>query len=366
MKLLFCIPLMCGGGAERVMALLCNGLSARGHEVVLATDTKQESFYSLDKKIRLVSLYPDLASGGNIFRKIYYNLFLLYPKIRTVIKKEKPDVIISFLYILNPKVILASRFLNIQVVYCEHTNFINNRTWLKTIRRVYINKLADKVTVLTQRDFDLLKGKLNNMEIMPNPISFPVCNIFNVFRKKVVLAVGNLNAYEGKGFLGLIKAWSSIASKNKDWTLCIAGRGSEKSMYILRNLIEECKLESQVKLLGEIKDIELLYRTSTIFVLSSKNEGLPMVLMEAMSQGCACVSFDISTGPREIIDDGVDGILVKENDFGELMEKIEWLISDEEMCRKLGEKAMLSMNRYSLPVILDKWESLLSGVRNEN
>ena len=82
MKLLFCIPLMCGGGAERVMALLCNGLSARGHEVVLATDTKQESFYSLDKKIRLVSLYPDLAPGGNIFRKIYYNLFLLYQRKR--------------------------------------------------------------------------------------------------------------------------------------------------------------------------------------------------------------------------------------------------------------------------------------------
>ena len=366
MKLLFCIPLMCGGGAERVMALLCNGLSARGYEVVLATDTKQESFYSLDKKIRLVSIFPDFAPGGNIFRKIYYNLFLLYPKIRTVIKKEKPDVIISFLYILNPKVILASRFLSIPVVSCEHINFINNRTWLKTIRRVYINKLADKVTVLTQRDLDFLKGKLNNVVIMPNPISFSSCNTFSSLREKKVLAVGNLNEYERKGFLSLIKAWNTIAARNKDWSLCIAGRGSEESICVLKNLIEEYDLSSQVELLGEVKDMELLYRTSSIFVLSSKNEGLPMALMEAMSQGCACVSFDISTGPREIIDDGVDGILVKENDFGELIEKIEWLISDEKMCRRLGEKAMLSMYRYSLPVILDRWESLLSEVRNKS
>jgi hypothetical protein len=126
-----------------------------------------------------------LAPGGNIVRKIYYNLFLLYPKIRTVIRTEKPDVIISVLYILNPKVILASRFFNIPVVSREHTNFQYIIVLgLKRFGELYINKLADKVTVLTQRDFDLLKGKLNNMEIKPNPISFPVVILLMCSEKK--------------------------------------------------------------------------------------------------------------------------------------------------------------------------------------
>ncbi|MCH5327913.1 MAG: glycosyltransferase family 4 protein [Coprobacter sp.] len=362
MKLLFCIPSMCGGGAERVMALVCNGLCARGHEVVLATDTAVECFYLLDGRIRVVSLYPPFRERRSLPEKICYNLFRLYPRIRSVIRQERPDAVVSFLYILNPKVLLASRFLNIPVVSCEHINFINGRTWLKTVRRIWINRLADRVTVLTQRDADYLQGRLNRVTVMPNPVSFPVCADVDTPRRKTVLAVGNLNASRRKGFPGLIEAWGRIAAKYPDWTLCIAGRGTPENRAVLESRIAASGAEMQIRLLGEVREMQPLYRESALFVLSSENEGFPMALVEAMSQGCACVSFDIATGPREIIGGDDDGVLVPAGDFSALAGALERLMSDEALRRSTGARAAARMQRFSLPAVLDRWESLLNEV----
>lgn len=344
------------------MALVCNGLCARGHEVVLATDTRVECFYFLDERIRTVSLYPPFPEKRSLPEKIYYNLFRLYPRIRSVIRQERPDAVVSFLYILNPKVLLASRFLNVPVVSCEHINFMNNRTWLKTVRRMWINRLADRVTVLTQRDADYLRGKLKRVAVMPNPVSFPICTDVEMPRRKTVLAAGNLNAYRRKGFPGLIEAWGRIAPGYPDWTLAIAGGGTPENRAILEQLIAASGAAAQIRLLGEVKEMMPLYRESALFVLSSENEGFPMVLAEAMSQGCACVSFDILTGPREIIGEGETGVLVPAGDFKALAGELERLMKEEALRCRMARQAVARMQSFSLPMILDKWETLLEDV----
>lgn len=359
MKLLMFIPSMRGGGAERVMAVLCNGLSQRGHEVVLSTDLSEGIKYPLDSRIKLVAL-TERKYRKSLYGKISYN-FYFYRRIRKIIKEIRPDAVISFLYILNPKVILASRGLHIPVISSEHTNFKVKRTWLKTIRREYINKLADRVTILTKADFDYVGAKLKNKVIVPDPLPFlppeKDCD-----RKKVILAVGYLNRYKEKGFDRLIETWSHIAHKYPDWKLCIAGTGNSESVNNLQQLCVRYKVEDRVQFPGFIDDMQSFYQRASIFVLPSQYEGFSMALIEAMSQGCAAVSLNCPSGPEEIISNWEDGILVGADDFGALEENISYLIEDENLRKKLSHNAIKNMQRYSVENIMNIWENLLHEV----
>jgi GalNAc-alpha-(1->4)-GalNAc-alpha-(1->3)-diNAcBac-PP-undecaprenol alpha-1,4-N-acetyl-D-galactosaminyltransferase len=142
--------------------------------------------------------------------------------------------------------------------------------------------------------------------------------------EKNILAVGRLNRL--KGFDRLIKAFSHL--DQKDWKLAIIGEGSERNN--LENLIYDLNLEAYISMPGRTKAIEKWYKKSAIFVLSSRIEGFPNVLCEAMAYGCACVSFDCIAGPNEIITDKVDGYLVKNGDINALTAKMDFLINNSE------------------------------------
>lgn len=354
MRLLFYISTMRSGGAERVMSILCNHLAERGHEVYLATDTDAPFAYQLRDVVRVKSLYPENFSEKSKFVRF----FQLYASIRRIAKEVQPDIIVSFTYVLNAKVLLATLGLRIPVIACERTTFNVRMSVLNKIRRLYIARLADCLTVQTQYDYNYLGKRFRQKVVMPNPLDFPLRYKKEV-KEKIVLTVGAVDRWEDKGFGGLIKLWGNMSKRYPDWELWIVGDGNKQSMRTLEMMIEQYRLRNSVRLLGYRDDVYDLMYKSAVFVLASKQEGMPNCLIEAMSQGCACISFDCVAGPREIITDGISGRLVSDQNWYEMEEKLGYMLGDERVRERFAINALKEVGRFSAKQILDRWEELL-------
>jgi GalNAc-alpha-(1->4)-GalNAc-alpha-(1->3)-diNAcBac-PP-undecaprenol alpha-1,4-N-acetyl-D-galactosaminyltransferase len=359
MKLLFFISSMRGGGAERVMAVLTDELAKRGHEITLVVMSSYPSYYKLNKDVKLIQF--DNRVNNSLFGKIKYKL-KSYFFIRQKIKKINPDVVISFMLSLNVMVLISSLFLKTPTIVSEHSTFDIKYSLKKRFKRFYLNKLADRVTVLTFHDYNFIGTRLKNKIVMPNPLSFVPLAKYNEDRKKNIIAAGSIDRFHGKGFDSLIKIWGKIANKYPEWKLLIAGGGNDENIRKLRELANEYNVNSQFELLGQVKDLDKKLRESSIFVLSSRYEGLPMVLLEAMSQGCTCISYDCKTGPREIISNNINGILVEDQNIDDMTLALSDLIENEDKRERLATEAIKSVDRFSVKNIADKWERLFADL----
>lgn len=361
MKLLFFISTMKGGGAERVMAVLTDELAKRGYDITLVVMSTYPSFYPLNEKIKLIQFNE--RDSSSFVNRVKYKLKSMR-FIRSTIKDINPDVIISFMWSLNATVLISSLFLKIPIIASEHSTFDLKHTFKQKIQRFYINKLADKVTLLTEYDYNYIGDKLKNKYVLPNPLTFEPIPKYNKKREKYIIAAGNIYRYDVKGFDNLIKIWGEIAHKYPHWKLLIAGGGSEEYKTKLYNLANDQNVSNQFVLLGQVKNLDERFRESSIFVLSSRYEGFGMVLIEAMSQGCACISFDCKAGPREIINNNVDGILVEDQNMEAMIMALSDLIENEEKREKLACEAIKSVKRYDASNIASTWEMLFNEVLN--
>lgn len=357
MKLLFFITALSGGGAERVLVTLCNSLVERGHDIHIATSKRTPFAFNLDNRIHVVELFP--SDYQELNKAVLYKRLLR--NIRTIVKQVNPDIITSFMYQLNTPVILSTLGLKIPVVASEHTTFDKAHSRINYLSRFYVNRLATKTILLTQYDYDFLGKRLKNKVVIPNPISFPI-HYNTTIRSKNVLAAGNMDRWESKGFGKLIELWAKVSIENPDWTLEIAGTGSESNFIYLKSLAKEYGVGKSVIFLGFQKDMKKLLQQSSVFILSSKNEGLPMVLLEAMSQGCACISFDCISGPREIITHNESGLLIEDQNWEEMAVSLNKLISDEALRNQFSKSALKEAERFTPTVIVDKWESLFKSL----
>lgn len=351
MKLLFCISSMRGGGAERVMSIICNKLIERGYDVYLATNMQLPILYDIDKKVNVLDIYVPRT------RNKIKNAYKYRKRIREVVKQINPDIIITFVWPLNVIVLLATLGLSIPVIASEHSTFDKKKSLYESFVRFYINRLADKVTVLTSFDYKYLGERLPRKTIIPNPVSYEISNDFSV-REKNVLAVGNLNRWYIKGFDNLIRVWRDISPLYPDWTLDIAGNGNEASVNTLKKMAQDNNVLSTVRFIGFQKEIDSIMKKSSIFVLSSRYEGLPMVLAEAMSQGCACVSFDCKAGPAEIMTNNISGLLVKDQDLKDMKNSLINLINDEDLRNQLSIEGRKEVEKFNSEIIVDRWESI--------
>lgn len=360
MKLLFFISSLKGGGAERVLSTVCNELAKRGHEVYLATNLNAPVVYDLEKRIHTMQLFPEKhLERGTIKRYIIF-----YRRLKHIVKEVKPDVIVSFMSGLNVHVILSTLGLKIPIIASEHFTFDTKHSLFKYISRFHVNKLATKVVLLTQYDYDFLGTRLANKVVIPNPMSYPVFMGRSV-RKKNVLAAGSLDRWKHKGFDNLLKVWSKVSPHFPDWTLEIAGGGKEINLNYLKKMSEDLKVSQNVSFLGFQSDLKSVFQQTSVFILSSRHEGLPMVLIEAMSQGCACLSFDCVSGPREIINHGVSGMLVENQDLEQMEQALYSLLANEELRERFSENAINDTERFSTSKIVDRWEEILTEVKRK-
>ncbi len=370
-KILFFIESLRGGGGERVASVLSQELSCRGHNVTIATNALICD-YDISPKVRLINLYKGIdrrTSNNQISRFfLYLTRFLnLLKNVRYIIKKEKPDIVVSFMGCASIQLLIMC-YRRVPLIFSEHTTFdrVDISRELKLTRNI-IEEYADAVTILTKYDERYLGKKIPSKVVLPNPLSFDPMSV-NEFKtsfdkRKNILACGTL--YPLKGFDSLIKAFSLIAKDYPSWNLQIAGgvgEGNTEYTSYLKQIIKKEKLEDRVELLGFKKNIKELMITHSIFAMPSKLEGFSMVLIEAMACGCACISYDCVCGPREIITDKVDGLLVQNQNVEDLAKKMNMLIRSPQFRMELGYNAINNVKRFNKDPIVDKWEVLFSNV----
>lgn len=373
MKLLFFIQALEGGGAERVLVTLANELQYRGYDVTVAYQFARPVHYKLDEGIKVI----DLAGGKKLSKKGVWNKMLFMERMVSSIKRityaVSPDVVISFMVGMSKFVIPTLHFTRFPIIASEHINFDDkNRgyTSFNRFSRWHLNKWADRVTILTEFDKNIIGNRLHNTVVMYNPLTFTPLTPEEYQtlepKRKNIMACGNLDRYVHKGFDNLIKAFALIASKYPNLELDIYGGGGNDSTRYLSGLINQYGLDKQVNLKGRNNHIDEVMKSHQVFVLSSRYEGLPMVLLEAMAMGCCCVSFDCHSGPNEIIRHNVDGLLVADQDIEQLASSIEYVVTHAEERKRMAYQATVNIRRFALSEIADKWEILIHEVSKQS
>ncbi len=362
-KLIFITNSLESGGAERVMSILANEFVKLGYDISIVSKVHKSPFYELDPKIKLI--YPPNQIHYKNKIKTLISRLSIYFDIFKIIKSAKPDIVIPFSTTTNGSIIPICKVLGIKVIACEHNNYKLNiekiPIWI--IKRI-IYKWADKLTVLTHRDIDFFYGRfMKNVVVMPNPLPLkPLNQSTNFEREKLILAVGNVSRWKHKGFDNMINIYSNIFKKHPEWELQIAGGGDADYLY---RLINKYELNGHIKLLGEVKNIQPLMQQSSIFVLPSRWEGLPMVLIEAMSQGMACIAFDCFTGPADIITHNHNGILVEDQNIDKFSTELSFLIENEKIRKTLGQNAIEKSKDFLSSKIVKMWITLITETINK-
>lgn len=220
------------------------------------------------------------------------------------------------------------------------------------VRKHY--KDVDRMLALTREDADLWIGQgLNNASFMPNPLPF-MPEVPSPRTEKVVVSIGRL--HDQKGIDMLLDTWAEVAPRRPDWTLRIYGSGEDEE-----TLKEQCTalgLDNSVEWMGRTSDVPGALRGGSVFVQSSRGEGFPLALMEAMATGVPCAAFDCAPGVHEIVRDGEDGLLAALGNTGELARRLDMLMSDKELRDRMGEAARVNIQRYTTDEIVRRWEEL--------
>jgi glycosyltransferase involved in cell wall biosynthesis len=351
---------MSSGGAERVASTLSNAWTARGDQVTLMPtfSGRGDCFYELLPDVRLIYLADLVSSKG----RTWSNQLARLRALRQFIEAERPDVIISFLSNVNVAAVIASLGLGIPVIICERSDpfVMPTSRWLKFTSR-FTYRYATVLMVQTQAvaaKYVALGWSLKQLWVIANPVSVQMLNIqrsISVAKTKRMLSVGRLD--EGKQFDVLIQVFASLAHRYADWSLRIIGEGSLRS--VLQQQITSLGLDARVELAGQSATIGEELAKADIFVLTSKYEGFPNALLEAMTVGLPCVAFDCPSGPQEISMDGQVALLVPLNDEQAFELALERLMLDADLRQTLGCQARASvLERFSLDKILGQWDLL--------
>jgi glycosyltransferase involved in cell wall biosynthesis len=362
MKIDFIISTLRGGGAERVLSLIANRLAKQNsYDISIITLFEGDDNYELDSAIKRIVLSKNKALPSHTVRSII-NLSQHYKS-----KTNRPDLIISFITLTNLIAIIVAKLFSIKIIAQEHNShlrYMKNRKTITNFTRQYIYKKADLITVLTAFDIDYYKSFGANVMVMPNPCSFiPIENNAHA-RSKTILAVGNLNRYHHKGFDNLIELIAPVLKAHPDWTLKIVGSGDD-GLQLLTGLSRKHNLTEQIIFTGFISNISELMQESSIFILSSRFEGLPMVLLEAMSQGMACIAYNCKTGPSDIINNNVNGILIEDQNQNEMRDKLLDLMTNENLRKTLANNGLKSLERFNIETIIKDYENVFNKILNK-
>jgi GalNAc-alpha-(1->4)-GalNAc-alpha-(1->3)-diNAcBac-PP-undecaprenol alpha-1,4-N-acetyl-D-galactosaminyltransferase len=330
MKVVIVIPSLAQGGAERVISELANDWAGVGHDIHLLTLYPQEDFYQVSDAV--IRWRLNMVYSGHI-KKVVNEIRTLI-KMRGRIISLQPDFVLSIGYQFNVLAIMATRLTGIPVFISDRSNLKVKLPLITRIGRKLLYRWAKGVIAQTESAKKLIeKGLKNkNVAVIHNPLR--EINVTGAAsRERIILNVGRL--VREKGQEHLLEVFAKLDAPG--WRLVILGEGP------LRKTLEQkaCKLriEGRVEFPGAVKDMDRWLAKASIFVLSSLSEGFPNALCEAMAAGLPCISFDCDTGPRDIIENGKNGLLVPVGDRQKLQTAISSLLNDSGLREKIGANA---------------------------
>ncbi len=367
MKIVYCIPqLWLCGGMERVLTIKANYLANNDYDVCFITTCQagKEPYFPLNKNIKLYDLginYPKIFKHKSIlYRKCAYQWQQRKHKkaLAQLLHKLKADIVISTFedeanFITDIKdgshKLLEYHFSKLKRLQYGRTGFLRKIDEWRTKQDEKIIKKFDAFIVLTKEDAELW-GKQKHIHVIPNPLSIDNQEVASLNHKRVI-AVGRLEFQ--KNFETLIHIWTKVAPSFPDWHLDIYGNGQ------LRD-----KLQAQINNLGLTKSLTLQqatqtiqeeYLRSSIYVMTSYYEGLPMVLLEAQAMGLPIISYACPSGPSDVITDSEDGYLINLNDEETFAKRLKHLMSDEGLRKEMGLKAKENSKRYEIDRVMGEW-----------
>lgn len=373
MKIVYCISGMFkSGGIERVITNKVNYLVAHGYEACIITTDQagRPDFFPIDERVERIDLglnydqYDELPTWKRYW-KTWRLCSLHKARLEEALKQLRADVTVSvwrhevsFLPDLKDgsrKVLeLHSAKDTAVLMYPVASKLRRLFGHLRVALQERVAARYDRFVILTHEEQPLWKG-FTNLSVIPNALPFRPKQFADVSAKRLI-AVGRME-YQ-KNFPDLLRIWSRVAPTFSDWELHIYGDGW--MLDGLRRQAEELGVASQVTFEGAVSDMETAYASSSIYLMTSHFEGLPMVLLEAQSVGLPAVSYACSSGPRDIITDGEDGFLVPLYDEVAFAERLSMLLRDEELRTRMGKAAEVASHRYDLEVIMPQWLELFS------
>lgn len=356
-------PSLAAGGAERSVVLLSEGFLCRRHEItVVSLSGSTVDSFKLPAGVRRLALdiaadsYSSISALGNNLRRLKV--------LRKAIRTTRPDVVLSHMTQTNVLTTLALGGTKYRAVLIEHSDPARNtphRVW-RTLRRAVYPRAAAVVSVSRGIDKYFSWLPAAKRAVIPNPIAAlkvtqpattdpqPAPNT------KFIVAMGRLIPV--KGFDRLLSAFAQLTLKHPEWNLMILGEGGLRSQ--LEQQITELGLAGRVQLKGFVSNPVTVLNQCEFFVMTSRSEGFPYALLEAMSCGLPAVAIDCESGPREIIREGIDGMLVPEGDVNALAAAMDHLISDPTTRQRLGERATDVLDRFGTERVIAQWEALFA------
>ena len=335
-SIVFYIGSLSRGGAERVIVNLAEFFFSQGYQVTIVTKMKEKTEYEVSEGIHriLADIEGEEISSGrikNLYRRIY--------KLRNIFKQIQPDCIVSFIGKNNFMSIAASRGLHIPVIVSVRS--APDREYAGRINKLLVSVLfgmAEGVVLqTTQARAFFRKGIQKKSVILPNPLNPNfVKEPFTGKRKKEIVWVGRMD--ENKNPRMLLEAFHHIYKQHEDWKVIYYGDGEQKEQ--LEELCIRYHLQDKVRFAGKVDGVENLIDKASVFCLTSRVEGMPNALLEAMALGVVPISTDCPCGgPRDLIRNGINGILIPVDDIDALAQALDELLSDENKRNHMSAEA---------------------------
>lgn len=358
------------GGPARVINLWGNYFVDNGCQTEVVSNIDVPLFYDFDKRIKYSVLGIDKFKQKNKLKTLY--------KIYKFLKGRKNEILIfnKGLYILYLFILKKIGYMDqsLKLVYFAHGGSSDFKSMYSNLVNYIIAFTFNEIVAL-HNDYDDFEFKpksfrrkiinavfpnqwqkiRNKIHYIPNPVTFRSEELAN-YDSKVVLAVGRLDHI--KGFDLLIKSWKKVSKKHYDWKLKIVGDGEERDN--LEKLIDELSLQEQIELVGAKKDVKSFYLSSSIYLVSSREEGMPMVVVEAMECGLPIVAF-ANVGAKFLVKNDVNGLLCEVGDIETLANNIITMIDNKTFREKMGKKSKELVKEFYIENLAYKWDRILNG-----
>lgn len=380
MKIVYCTDSICYvGGISRITIAKASALAdIPDNEVwIVVTDNNKDLTLPINPKVHVVDLqvnyYSDDWKGKlYVLKGILYKRRLHKQKMKILLEQIQPDIVVatgtSEKYFL-PSIRLSSHPAFIREMhFFRHYRKASANNWFSRLLaiagdcvdyRMHIHQY-DKIVVLTNEDKQTNWDNDAKVCVIPNPLT-EVSELRSTLKNHKVIAAGRLSY--PKNFASLIRIWSIVHERYPDWTLEIWGSGGYQEQLLAQ--INDLHLQECVFLKGQTSAILSKMADASIYALSSIFEGLPLVIVEAMSVGLPIVAFDCSTGPKDVISDSIDGFLVPVGDEQQFAERLSELMSNIELRTKMGDNAIKKAERYMIGPIIQSWMELFEQLKSQ-